>query len=115
MEKTALASASSYNQKYYLNPEFDNLPINIKTELKRICVPLAEKLHCIFTIGFYTNGEIYIETQAYETDINYDEIGSQLEIKNLQKHEQKLFKSLELWYIIYKTPKGEQIKKNYIK
>lgn len=110
MEKKVLASASCYKQLYYLNQEFDSLPTDIKNNLKVICVSLAEKLHCIFSIGFYEDGTVYIETTSEEADYNFDEIGAKLEIKQLQKKEAEFFKSLKLWYIIYKTDKGKKIK-----
>jgi len=110
MEKEVLVSASCYKQLYYINKEFNNLPTDIKNKLKVICVSLAEKLHCIFSIGFYKDGTIYIEARGDETDYNFDDIGSQLEIKKLQKDESELFKSLNLWYIIYKTEKGKKLK-----
>lgn len=103
MDKIVLVSASSYTQMYYLNPEFKSLPTEIRNELRYICIPLAEKLHCIFTIGFYNNGLIYIETSAEEVDYDFDEIGSQLEIKRLQKEKATFFETLQLWYKLYKT------------
>lgn len=115
MEKTVLASASCYTQMYYLNKDFEKLPTNIKTELRYICVPLAEKLHCIFSIGFYDNGNLYLEAQAENSDFNFDEIGSQLEIKKLQAGKESFFKSLKLWFLIFKTPEGEKLKQKLIK
>lgn len=103
MDKIILISASSYTQMYHLNPEFKSLPTDIRNELRYICIPLAEKLHCIFTIGFYNDGSIYIEASAEEVDYDFDEIGSQLEIKKLQKEKAELLKALQLWYKLYKT------------
>lgn len=103
MDKIVLVSASSYTQMYYLNPEFKSLPTDIRNKLRYICIPLAEKLHCIFTIGFYNDGSIYIEASAEEVDYDFDEIGSQLEIKKVQKEKAKLLKALQLWYKLYKT------------
>ena len=33
-EKIVLCGANSYEQRYYLNPDFDALPDNVKDELK---------------------------------------------------------------------------------
>lgn len=102
MNKIVMYAASCYNQKYYFNTEFEDLPIEVKNEIKTVCVSLAEKLHCIFVIGFYVDGTVYIETQSEESDYNFDDIGSQLEIKKLQKEKEELFKSLKLWYNVKK-------------
>ena len=37
-EKIVLCGANSYEEKYYLNPDFDQLPDSVKDELKIMCV-----------------------------------------------------------------------------
>jgi len=37
-EKIVLCGANSYEEKYYLNPDFSGLPDHIKDELKIMCV-----------------------------------------------------------------------------
>ena len=37
-EEMVLCAASSYEQKYYLNPEFESLPEAVKQELPIMCV-----------------------------------------------------------------------------
>ena len=37
-EKVVLCGANSYTEKYYLNPDFEQLPESIKNELKILCV-----------------------------------------------------------------------------
>ena len=37
-EEIVLCAANSYEQKYYLNPEFEMLPESIKQELNIMCV-----------------------------------------------------------------------------
>ena len=37
-EEMVLCAASSYEQKYYLNPEFESLPEAVKQELQIMCV-----------------------------------------------------------------------------
>ena len=39
-EKIVLCGANSYEEKYYLNPDFSGLPDHIKDELKILFVPL---------------------------------------------------------------------------
>lgn len=115
MEKIVLASASCYNQLYYLNPEFNELPTDIRNELRYICVPLAEKLHGIFTVGFYTDGSVYMEATGEEVDVDFDEIGSKLEVKKLESLKKEFLKALQLWYVVYKTPEGEKLKEILVK
>ncbi len=103
MKKKVVLSASYYTQKYYSNPEFDGIPTAVRNEMREICISLAEKLHGIFTIGFYENGEIYFEAQAEESDYDFDEIGAPLEIKQLEKEKSELIRMLTIWYRIFKT------------
>lgn len=96
--KTVICAASCYNKKHYFNPKMDKLPQKIKGELKAITICLAEKLHGIFTIGFYPDGSVFLESVGDDLDCNYDEIGSVLEVKKLKREEEELFNSLQLWY-----------------
>ena len=41
-EKVVLCGANAYEQKYYLNPDFDRLPEQIQNELKIMCVLYTE-------------------------------------------------------------------------
>ena len=43
-EEMVLCAASSYEQKYYLNPEFESLPEAVKQELQIMCV--LEEFSC---------------------------------------------------------------------
>ncbi|NLK22170.1 MAG: hypothetical protein GX308_08910 [Epulopiscium sp.] len=115
MEKEVMASASYYAQKYYSNPEFDEIPIAIKDDIKFICISLAEKLQGIFSMGFYKNGDIYFEIKSDEKDYDFDEIGASLEIKKLEKENKELIRMLKIWYRIYKTKEGEAIKETILK
>ena len=36
-EKVVLCGANSYEEKYYLNPDFEQLPDDVKNELKIMC------------------------------------------------------------------------------
>ncbi len=112
MKKTVLNAASCYNKKYFLNPDYNDMPEAVKNDIKTITVCLAEKLHCIFTIGFYEDGTLYFETAGTENDFDYDEIGAGLEIQKLEREQNELIKSLSLWYL-YKiknknSPKGSK-------
>jgi len=97
--KIVLSAASCYNRKYYINPSMEkNLPPEIREELKALAASMAEKLHCIFTIGFYKNGSVYIETMYAEDDFDFDEIGAGLETERIKREKSQLFDSLSIWY-----------------
>ncbi|MCI8804704.1 MAG: hypothetical protein HFE59_02205 [Clostridiales bacterium] len=99
MKKIVLSAASCYNKKYYINPNMEkNLPSQIKDEIKALVASMAEKLHCIFTLGFYENGNIYIETSSVENDFDFDEIGAKLETEKIKKEKAELLNSLNLWF-----------------
>ncbi len=110
MGRKVLAAANNREQKYYMEEEFSFLPDTIKEDLKKICVYLAEKLNCIFIIGFEESSDLYFETVKHEDDCDFDEIGAELEIKKIQKEELELFRAIELWYVIFFTKEGEKAK-----
>ncbi len=109
MEKRILISVSPYVQKYYFNEEFKDLPEDIKDEVRAKLAVIAEKVNCIMTLGFYEDGEIFIE-ERYEDPMNYDDIGAGLEVKKLQQEEKEIFRSLKLWYMIYATENGKIVR-----
>jgi hypothetical protein len=100
-ERIVLCGANAYEQKYYFNEKFNAIPDSIKDELHVICVLFTEEVGGVFTIVFEEDGSVSIETDAYEEDILYDEIGSALLVKEVQKHRQELFESLGLYYKVF--------------
>ena len=109
MEKDILLSVSPYVQKYYFNEKYQDIPVGIKEELLAKISVIAEKVNCIISIGFYENGEIFIE-ERHEDPIFYDDIGAALEIKEMQTKEAELLKSLKMWYVIYRTENGKIVR-----
>lgn len=107
MEKNILISASHYKQKYYENPLYEELPAEIRNEMRVLCIMLAEKLHGIITLGFHTNGDVFLEVFPEEGDYEHDEIGAQLEIKEVEEENAETFKRMKLWYLMYQTNYGE--------
>ena len=105
MEKHILISVSPYVQKYCINDLYKDLPKDIKETLRAKLGVIAEKTNAIITLGFYENGEIFIE-QRYEDLSFYDEIGAELRIKKFQKDEVELLKAVKMWYVVYHTPNG---------
>ncbi len=105
MEKHILISVSPYVQKYYINELYKDLPKDIKETLRAKFGVIAEKTNAIITLGFYENGEIFME-QRYEDLSFYDEIGAELRIKKFQQDEVELLKAVKMWYMVYHTPNG---------
>ena len=97
-ENTVLCAASAYEEKYYLNPRFSRLPEDIQKELKIISVLFTEEIGGIFIMEFDREGNLQFKTEAKDSDYSYDEIGSALMIKEIQKNRQELLRSLELFY-----------------
>ena len=75
MERKILAAANAEKQKYFLEPEFRELPESIQEEVRVICVLLAQKLNCTFLMGFDEAGELYFETVRREDDFDFDAQG----------------------------------------
>ena len=85
-EEIVLCGASAYNQKFYINENFKNLPDEIKNQLKVMCVVFDEE------------GNLEFRTACNEDDLLYDDIGSGLKIKELRQKNEDLLRGLELYY-----------------
>ena len=105
-----LCGASSYEQKYYFNPDFNSLPESIKQELQIMCVLYTEDIGGILTLEFDEDGNLQFKTEALDADAMYDEIGSVLKIKKLQTEKKELLESLELYYRVFFL--GENLEEN---
>jgi len=102
-EEIVLCASSAYEQLYYLNEEFDSLPTQVKEELQILCVLYTEEVGGILALVFNEDGELELRPEHAEEDILYDEIGSYLKIKELQRTKQELFESLEMYYKVYES------------
>ena len=108
-DEIILCSASKYTQKYYLNEDFDNLPTEVKKELRILCTLFTEDVGGIIMLVFDSMGNLNIVTDAAEEDILYDEIGCGLKIKQIRKEKKELFEQLEVcrifipisWYCLF--------------
>ena len=96
-ETVVLCGANSYDE-YYLNPRFSNLPKQIQDELKVMCVLYTNDVGGILLLEFDKDGYLHFRTEATENDTTYDEIGAVLKIKELQRSEEELLRSLEMYY-----------------
>ena len=100
-EEMVLCAASSYEQKYYLNPEFESLPEAVKQELQIMCVLYTADVGGVLLLVFDENGNLELKVEHNEGDYSFDEIGSVLKIKELQNTKEELFKSPEMFYKVF--------------
>ena len=75
-DNIVLCGASSYEQKYYFNQDFASLEYD-------------------------ENGNLQFKTEALEADGRFDEIGSALKIKEIQRSKKDLLESLEMYYKVF--------------
>ena len=101
LDKVVLCASSSYEQKYFLNEDFKALPEGIKEELKIMCVLYTEDVGGILSLEFDEDGNLMLNVTSDEGDILFDEIGSVLKIKELQRNKAELLESLELFYRVF--------------
>ena len=113
MKKKVLAAASYEKQKYFMEPDFQALPEEVQKEIKILCVLTAQKLCCSFLMGFEEDGTVYFEIIKAEKDMDYDEIGAELEIKRIQTEKKELLKALKLWYVFFCTEEGQKMKEAF--
>ena len=97
-DAVVLCAASADEEKYYLNPKFNRLPEHIRQELQIMCVLYTQKVGGILILEFSPEGRLQFKTEAMESDFFYDEVGSALEIKKLQREKKELLEALEMYY-----------------
>nr|WP_330387847.1 DUF6145 family protein [Anaerobium acetethylicum] len=100
-DKVVLCGASAYDKKYYLNEDFAALPEQIQKELQIMCVLFTEEIGGVLTLDFDEDGTLCFEVVANEDDFCFDEIGSALKIKQLQREKQELLEALQLFYKVF--------------
>ena len=106
-DRIVLCGANSYEQKYYFNEQFSNLPENIRQELQIMCVLYTEDVGGILTLDFEEDGTLEFKVTAEESDYLFDEIGSVLKIKQYQMEKRELLEALEMYYRVFYL--GEEI------
>ena len=100
-ENVVLCGASAYTEKFYLNEDFSSLPESIKDELKILCVLYTNDVGGVLTLEFDEEGTLQFRTEAEENDFSYDEIGSVLKIRQIQREKAELLESLEMYYKVF--------------
>ena len=93
-----LCGANYYEQKYYLNPIYEVLPQTVKDELKIMCVLFVQEVSGIIILEFGEEGDLRIVVTHNDDDIYFDEIGSELKIRELRTKNRELFEQLEAYY-----------------
>ncbi len=97
-----LCGANSYEQKYYFDPAFASLPQGVQDELKILCVSYVEDVGGILTVELDDeDGEVRLSVRADEADYLFDEVGSELKIKQIQKERRELFEALQTYYKVF--------------
>ena len=106
-KETVLCGASAYTQKFYLNEQFKGLPEGIKEDLQILCVLYTEDVGGVFRMVFDEEGQLLLKTECEEGDFAYDEIGSVLKIRQIQRERQELLESLEMYYRVFFLSEAE--------
>lgn len=100
-ENVVLCASSAYEQKYYLNEAFEQLPKHIKDELKIMCVLYTEDVGGVLSLEFEEDGTLTFNVTSNEEDLLFDEVGSVLKIKEIQRTKVELLEALELYYKVF--------------
>lgn len=100
-DNVILCASSAYEQKYYLNEDFKALPDAIKEELQIMCVLYTEDIGGILTLQYEEDGTLVFNVESDEGDLLFDEVGSVLKIKELQRTKAELLEALELYYKVF--------------
>lgn len=93
-----LCGANYYEQKFYLNEFYKNLPEAVKQELQIMCVLFVNEVRGIILLEFDDAGNLLIHVTSREGDIYFDEQGSELKVAMLRREKRELFEQLEEYY-----------------
>ncbi len=100
-ENSVLCASSAYTRQFYFNPIYDNIPENVKEELKIMCVLFTEDVGGTLILRFDEDGSLVFETSSDDGDLLYDDIGSGLKMRELRWEKEELLESLETFYRIF--------------
>ena len=90
------------NIKEVFNMAFINFPISLEEEdLNILCVLYTEDIGGTLQLIFDKKGTLNFRTECEDGDFFYDEIGSVLKIKQMQREKTELFESLEMYYRVF--------------
>jgi len=114
-KRVVLCGANSYEQKYFFNDRFNNLPESIKEELRVITVLFTEEVGGIFLIGFDEDGDVFLTADPGQEDIYYDEISSGLLVGEIRRKRAELFEQLSLYYRMVSQGEFDRLKEGTVK
>lgn len=100
-DKITLCGANAYEEKYYFNEDFAMLPQDIQDELKIMCVLFTAEVGGVLLVQFEEDGTLTFEVSSAENDFAFDEIGSALKIKEIQREKTELLEALETFYKVF--------------
>ena len=66
-----------------------------------MCVLFTEDIGGVLTLEYTEDGTLEFKVMCDDYDALYDEIGSALKIKQLQRDKRELLRSLELFYKVF--------------
>ena len=101
-----LCAANAYNQKFFLNPDYNNLPEDVKKELKIISVGYTEEIGGIFLMEFNRDDKLVLKSMHEDGDSLFDEDNSRKKIDELAEKYEPLFSKLEAYYTALQTLRG---------
>ncbi len=96
-----LCGSSSYQKVFYFNPDFNSLPEEVRKELQIMCVLFTEEVGGILRLEFDPTGNLLMAVEADDKDFLFDEIGSDLKIKQIRTDKKDLLESLETYYRVF--------------
>ncbi len=105
-EDVVLCAANAYHQKYYLNPEYGNLPEDVQKELKLIAVDYVEEIGGVFLMSFNAEQKLVLKSMHEEDDLRFDDAKAQKKIGELATRYEALFTKLETYYQALETLHG---------
>ncbi len=97
-EKVILAYASQYKEKYFFNDELGKLPQAVRNEALMCLIMIVEEAGGVAEMGFYSDGEIYVDSYCEEGDLGYDAVSGGLLVREVERDHAELLEQLELWY-----------------
>lgn len=100
-EDRVLCVANKYKRSYFFNPKYSMLPTEVQQELQILCVKFTESVGGILILAYAEDGSLDIRTEALDSDVMYDEIAAGMEVSKVQKENEELFRSLELFYHVF--------------
>lgn len=77
------------------------LPKTVKDDLQILCVLFTEDVGGILTFAYAPDGTLTLNVTCDEGDLLFDEIGSELKIKEIQRTRTALLESLETYFKVF--------------